>query len=289
MRRVVILILAGFFLFGCTQKGNTDNSVIAEVNKTVITKEDFLKEISRLPEWARDRFHDKEGKKQFLEEMIKRELVYQEAEKRGLHKDKDFIAKVEEFKRMTLLSAILEKEIGEKAVVDDAEARDYYNKNPNEFKTDTIRASHILVDTEEEARNILEKIKKGEDFSKLAESFSKDKGTAQRGGDLGFLGRGRTVPEFENAAFNLKSGEISAPVKTHFGYHIIKVFDKKEGSQLDFEQVKDKIKKQLISEKQREALESFIKGLTEKSDIKKNIEVLDKISLPWEKGTEQAQ
>lgn len=280
MKKILILILAGFFVFGCTQKGNSEGTVIAKVNNAVITKEDFLREISRLPEWAKERFSSKEGKEQFLEEMIKREILYQEAERLGLSKDKEFVAKVEEYKKMTLLSTLLKKEIEEKAVVSDKEIKEYYDKNPEEFKTDQVRASHILVETEQEAQDVLERIKNGEEFSKLAESFSKDRGTASRGGDLGFFGRGMMIPEFEHMAFSLKPGEVSQPVKSRFGYHIIKVIEKKEGDQLPLDDVKEKIEDKLVSEKQSNLFESLIDRLMKGSKINKNLDELGSINLP---------
>ncbi|ASI13714.1 PpiC-type peptidyl-prolyl cis-trans isomerase [Candidatus Mancarchaeum acidiphilum] len=89
---------------------------------------------------------------------------------------------------------------------------------------DKIRCSHILVDKESTAKEVLEKLKGGEDFSKLASEYSLD-GSRRRGGDLGYFGRGMMVKEFENAAFNLKKGEVSGIIKTQFGYHIIKRTD----------------------------------------------------------------
>ncbi len=288
MKKLLILISVAVLASGCTQKGDLDNSVIAKINDTKITKEDFLREINRVPEWARDRFKGKEGKEQFLDDLIKKELIYLDAKKKGLDKDKEFIAKVEEFKKMTLLSAILKKEIEGKIEVDEKNIKDFYDKNPDEFKRGAaVRARHILVDTEAEAKDILSRIKKGEDFSKLAKSLSKDKGSAQKDGDLGFFGQGKMVPEFEKAAFSLKLDEVSNPVKTQFGYHIIKVIDKKEGTMVDFERAKNVIKKRLLAEKQKSLFDSYIESLEKNSKPVKNEEALAAISLPWEQQAEE--
>ncbi len=288
MKKLLILMFAAVLASGCTQKGDLDNSVIAKINDTKITKEDFLREISRVPEWARDRFKGKEGKEQFLDELIKKELIYLDAKKKGLDKDKEFIAKVEEFKKMTLLAAVLKKEIEEKTEVAEKDIKDFYDKNPDEFKKGAaVRARHILVDTEAEANDIVAKIKKGEDFSELAKSLSKDKDSAQKGGDLGFFSQGRMVPEFEKAAFSLKPDEVSNPVKTQFGYHIIKVIDKKEGAVVDFEQAKNVIKRRLLSEKQKSLFDSYIEGLKKNTKPVKNEEALAAISLPWEQQAEE--
>jgi peptidyl-prolyl cis-trans isomerase C len=244
-----------------------------------------------VPEWARDRFEGEEGKKQFLEELIKRELIYQDAKKKRLHKDKEFLEKVEEFKKMTLVSLILKKEIEEKTPpLTEAEVREFYDKNPDKFRRGAkVRASHILVNTKEEAKNILARIKKGESFSKLARSLSKDRNSAQKGGDLGFFGRGQMVPEFERAAFNLKVGEVSDPVRTRFGYHIIKVTDKKEGIPVSFEEAKDVIRRQLLMEKRKMLFDSYMEQLEKKSKIIKNEEILSQISLPWEQSEKKEE
>ncbi len=156
---------------------------------------------------------------------------------------------------------------------DDQEVREFYDKHSDEFKAGSeVRARHILVETGAEAEDILKRLKKGESFSELAKKLSKDKGSATKGGDLGFFGRGRMVPEFERVAFSLKPGEVSDPVKTRFGYHIIKVTDKKEGELGDFEKVKEAVQKRLKVEKQKNVFESYIKNLKEKAG---NIEIYD--------------
>lgn len=268
MKKMLVVMFMVIFAVGCTSKESSTNPVLAKVNTTTITKEDFIKKINRLPEWARARFQNEEGKKQFLEEIIKEELLYQEAKKQGLNKDKEFQERVEEFKKMTLITVVLKKEIEEKAKAEDKEVRDFYDKRQDEFKTGLeVRASHVLVSTEAEAEDILKRVLKKESFSELAKKFSKDKGTAKKGGDLGFFGRGRMVPEFEKVAFSLKPGEVSNPVKSQFGYHIIQVTDRKEGKLRDFEEVKASIEKQLTVEKQKTLFESYVRKLQEDSKI----------------------
>lgn len=284
MKKILSLILAGFFVFGCAQqKGSSTGSVIAKVNNTSITKEDFLKESQLVPEWAKQNFSTKDGKERFLEELIKKELIYQDAKNKGLDKDKDIISQVEEFKKMTLLSLVLKKEIEEKVQVSDEDAKDFYNKNQDKFKKgEEVKASHILVDTEKEAKDILARLKKGGDFSKLAMALSKDKGSAAKGGDLGFFTRGRMVPEFEEAVFSLKPGDISAPLKTQFGYHVIKVIERKEGAMVPFEEAKETVKRQLISEKQKSAFDAYVEGLKKKSKVTTESKALEAVKMPWE-------
>lgn len=267
MKKALALVFLILFVAGCTKK-DSDSPVIAKINGKAITKEDFINEINKMPEWARGRFLSDEGKKQFLDELIKKELIYNDARGKGLHRDKDFKDKVSEFEKMTLVRAVLEKEVEEKAKLDPAEVKNFYDKNPDEFMIGSeVRARHILVETEKEAEELIKRIKKGEDFSELAKKFSKDRGSVEAGGDLGFFGRGRMVPEFEKVVFGLKSGEVSGPVKTRFGYHIVKVIDRKEGRQGSYEEARESITKQLAVEKQKSLFESYIEKLRKDAKI----------------------
>lgn len=281
---VFLLLLAVSILSGCEQKGKSSGPVVVKVGKSEITQDNFLKEISRIPEWAREQFAGKEGKEKLLDEIIKRELVYQDAKKMKLDKDPEYLEKVNEFEKMTLISLILKKEVEEKAKVDDTEVKEFFDKNADKFTIGTkIRASHILVETEDQAKKIRERIRKGESFERLAETFSKDKGSASKGGDIGSFVSGQMVPEFERAVMGLKTGEISEPVKTRFGYHIIKLTGVERGETASFEQSKEPIRKQLLAEKQKGLIDSYIGNLMKKTDIKKNEDALASIPLPWEK------
>ncbi|GBE40795.1 foldase protein PrsA 1 precursor [bacterium BMS3Bbin09] len=286
---VILLSFTAALLTGCLGGKDSDSPVIAKVNNDVVTQEDFLKEISRVPEWARGQFEGQEGKDKFLDEIIKRELIYQNALDMKLDNDEEYIAKVEEFKKMTLISLLLQKEVEEKATVSEAEIKDFFDKNEEKFRIGTeIKASHILVETEKKAKDIINKINNGEKFAKLAKKYSKDKGSAEKGGDLGYFGRGKMVPEFERAALSLKKGELSAPVKTRFGFHIIKLIDIKEGEPANFEQSKGSIQKQLISLKRKQLFDTYIESLKSTGKIEKNEELLKSIVLPWEKAVAPA-
>lgn len=287
-KALYLILLISFLVFsmsGCAQKERSDSPVIASINKESITQDDFIKEISRVPQWARDKFTGKEGKDQFLDELIKRELIYERAKKMRLHKDTEYLARVEEFKKMTLVSLMLKKEVEEKVAVDDAAVKDFFEKNADKLTIGSqLKASHILVETEKEADDILEKIDKGEGFAELAKSFSKDTNSAKKGGDLGYFGRGKMVPEFERAVMSMKVGEVSKPVQTRFGYHIIKLTDIKKGKAADFEQSKDAIKKQLIAERKKALFDSYVEKLRAESSVTRNEDVLESIALPWEKA-----
>ncbi len=283
---VLFLVTFALLFIGCDNISDkkSDSPVIANIDKAQITQKDFLKEIERVPEWAREQFGNDEGKMKFLEELIKRELIYQKALKMKLDQNKEYLDKVEEFEKMTLVSLILKKEVEEKSNVDEAEVKNFFDQNADKFTIGTkIKASHILVQTEEEATSISDKISKGESFSELAKTHSKDKGSAEKGGDLGYFGRGKMVPEFEQAALALKPGDVSKPVKTRFGFHIIKLIDIQKGESANFEQSKESIMRQLVSEKRKSLFDSYVEKIKAESKITKDEDAIKSITLPWDK------
>lgn len=281
MKKVILVVCAFlFFAFiSCAKQEEQKGPYLAKVGNVKITKADLEREFKNLPEFAQKLFEGKAGKERFLEELIKKELLYQEALKKGLDKDPEFRNKVEDFKKITLIGQLLEKEIEMKSQITDEDIRNYYEKNKEDFSNVTqIKASHILVKTEEEAKRILDRLKKGEDFAEMAKKYSIDNGSAKNGGDLGYFSPGQMVPEFERAAARLKTGEVSGPVKTQFGYHIIKVTDKKLGKPIEFEKVKNLIYQRLTAEKQKEIFDSYIEQLKNRYKVEINREAVSKLT-----------
>lgn len=283
MKRLIAVIIVVMALAACAQKAAEQQKqtgpYVAKIGSSTITKEDLEREMQQLPDYAKQLFSDEQGRQKFLDELVKKEVLYQEALKRGLDKTPEFTKKVEDFKKLTLASEILEKEIVSKTKVSDQEARDYYNKHKDEFVTTSqIKASHILVKTEDEAKKILARLKKGEKFEDIARKESLDKGSAQNGGDLGYFSRGQMIPAFEKAAAALKVGELSQPVRTDYGYHIIKVIDKKTGPTVEFDRIKDMIVQRLSGERQKEAFEKYIEEVKKNYKIEVNKEALAQVS-----------
>ena len=290
MRRVLILLFVFCMVFACAKKEEKKGAYLAKIGDSVITQADFEREMKGLPEFVQKMFEGAAGKESFLNELIKRELLYKEALKKGLDKDPEYVKKLEDFKKITLVGLLLQKEIEGKVKVSDQEVKDYYEKNKGKFAPVTqIRASHILVKTEEEAKQIEEKLKKGEDFVQLAKKYSIDTATAKNGGDLGYFSKGQMVPEFESAAMSLKPGQISEPVKTKVGYQIIKVTDKKMGQPVDFDKVKNLISQNLMAEKQKEVFDSYVEGLKKSFKVEINKEALSKLTPSEQKGMEQVK
>jgi peptidyl-prolyl cis-trans isomerase C len=282
MKKLTVFVLLLMALFACQKKeaGQTAQTgpFLAKVGNVVITQADYDREFAALPDYAQQMFKGNEGRENFLNEIIKKEILYQEALKRGLEKTPEFKQKVEDFKKLTLISELIGQEVMSKAKVSDQEVKDFYDKHKEDFTTTSqIRASHILVKTEDEANKVLERLKKGEKFETLARELSLDKASAKHGGDVGFFGRGQMVPEFERAAAGLKVGEVSGPVKTQFGYHIIKVTGRKTGPVLEFDRVKEVIAQKLGGEKQKEAFDKYIEEIRKNYTVTINKEALQAI------------
>lgn len=156
-------------------------------------------------------------------------------------------------------------QILEKEDISDEVLKAYYDENINEYKQQ-VKARHILVETEDEAKAVIDRINKGEDFAELAIELSIDTTSGAMGGDVGSFGRQQMVPEFEEAAFSLEPGKISDPVKTTHGYHVIEVQD----YQLyDFEQIKPYIKQQLENKK----ISEHIEELKNNAQIEKKVKI----------------
>ena len=169
--------------------------------------------------------------------------------------------------------------LGSVQITDD-QIKQYYSAHTKEFEhAESVRARHILVDDANVAAEVLKKIKEGKDFAGLAKEYSKDT-TAANGGDLGYFERGRMIPEFESAAFALNPGEVSNIVKTQFGYHVIKVEDKKPPYTESFEEAKGKIKDRLAAE--QAAAKAYSEALRARNSIEKDTD-FEKIAKDYQK------
>ena len=293
MKKIVLGLILTVALISCSKQAaeQKEGPFLAKVGNIKITEADYDREFQALPEYAQQLFTEEDGKEKFLNEIINKEMLYQEALKKDLDKTGEFKKKLEEFKKLTLVTELFEKEIMSGAKVSDQEAKEYYDRHKEEFTPITqIKASHILVRTEGEAGKVLERLKKGEKFGDIAKAVSIDTGSAGNGGDLGYFTQGQMVPEFEKAAAGLNTGETSTPVKTQFGYHIIRVTDKKKGAPIEFEKLGDMIVQRLSAEKQKDAFEQYLEKLKNNYKIEINKEALSKSSQDEQKAeTPQAE
>jgi parvulin-like peptidyl-prolyl isomerase/ribosomal protein L40E len=289
---VILSVVVVFFKYGYKTKKDVINlpteseqKYIAMVGNEKITRDTFYWEFKNLPEFARESFKGKDGKEKFLDELIKKEILYQEAMKKGLDKYPEYLKKVENFKKLTLVENLLEKEIdGKSKKVTEKDVVDYYDKHKEEFcSVSQLKAGHILVQTEDEAKKIYENLNKGANFDELAKKYSIDIGSAKNGGNLGFFSTGQMDPDFEAAATKLRIGEISQPVKTKYGYHIIKLTDKKLGKPIEFDKVKGLISQRLGAEKQKDLFDRFMETVKKSYRVDKDKKELAELTSEEDK------
>lgn len=247
-----------------------ENKVLAKVENKEITEEIVNKFISDLGPQVAMQFNHPEGKRRVVEELVNQELAYLDAMEKNLDKDQEFVDQFEMMKEGLLKQYAISKLLSGIEVTD-AEAKEYYEEHPEYFeKPESVNASHILVESEEKAKEIKDKIDGGLDFADAAAEFSTCPSN-QAGGELGEFQRGQMVPEFDAKAFVMPIGEVSEPVKTQFGYHLILVKDRSEAGTLPFEAVEENLKNQLVAVKQQEAYIEETNKLKNKYKVEINL------------------
>ena len=254
---VAIVLLAGMPL-----RAEETNPVLAKVNGAEIRQSDVtLAEEELGPSLAQmDPATKKENVLAFLIDM---KIVAKAAEAKKIEDRDDFKARLAFTRNRLLMDNLLAAE-GKAATTDEAMKKVYDEAAKQIEGEQEVHARHILVETEDEAKAIEAELKKGADFAELAKKKSKDPG-ASDGGDLGFFTKDQMVPEFSAAAFSLEPGKISDPVKTQFGWHIIKVEEKRNRKAPDFEQVKGQIETYVT----RKAQAEYVAKLRESAKVER--------------------
>lgn len=223
--------------------------VVATVNGKPISKAAF--------EILSDEVNERRGENKvpedkIIEELIKRELLSQEIGASGALKDPKFAAKIENAQRMMMSQAAAEQFI-ETVQVTDEDLKKEYDDRVGPMKTAEYKAKHILVETEAAAKDIIAKLAKGEKFDALAKKFSKDPGSKDKGGDLGWFSPQQMVAPFSEAVIAMKNGEITqTPVQSQFGWHVIQREESREQAPPPFDAVKDQLKNMVQTKKLQE-------------------------------------
>jgi peptidyl-prolyl cis-trans isomerase C len=226
---------------------------------------------------------DEEVAAQF--ERIKTQFGSEEELKKALAEAGETVDKVKQGMRARLRQEHwMEQQIKGKTEVTDADAKDFYDKNIEQFKSpEQVRASHILISVEEGAKpevdaqkkktaeEIAARVKKGEAFDKLAKELSEDPSAKENSGDLDFFSKDQMVPEFSQAAFGMKKDEISAPVRSKFGYHVIKLTDRKGAETVPLEKAKPQLVAYLQRQKKQTEIEKVVQEIRSKADVKVNL------------------
>ena len=206
-----------------------NEKILASVMGQKITQSDVDEFIASLGQRGQS-YRNPQGNAVILEELINQKLLLLDANRNFYEADPMFKAELQKAKEQLLISFAVQKAV-EKVTVSDADAKAYYDANPSQFVTgDTMNASHILVDSEEKANELMNKIQNNEiSFEDAAKKYSTCP-SKERAGNLGDFARGQMVPEFDEACAAMEIGDMKGPVKTQFGYHIIKLNSKNESN-----------------------------------------------------------
>lgn len=284
MKKFVICLFLALLVISCAKK--EDGKALATIDGDKITLQEFNKELDKIPMNMKMLVASESGKKNYLDRLIVKKLLLREASKAKIESDKEFQERVNDIKEQLLIETLLKKKITADTQMSEDDLKKYYEEHKEEFKKDReINTRHILLKTEEEAKQVQAKLQKGEDFTELAKKYSIDPNVRQSGGEIGFQPKGSLIPEYENASFKLtKVGQVSGIVKTQFGYHIIRLEGVKPPSYVPLEEVKEFIKQKNAQEKQKEVLEKYIE------ELKKNVKItIDEALLKDDKAAPPAK
>jgi peptidyl-prolyl cis-trans isomerase C len=239
-----------------------ENKILATVGGTPITEGEVTEFILSLGQRGQG-YNTPDGRRAVLNQLIESKLILLDAKRNLMEGEAEFRAQLAKIKDRLLVNYAAEKIITSTPAPKEDEISTYYKENAEKFvNPETVNASHILVDTEKKALAVYEEISSGaKSFEDAAKEYSSCPSKAN-GGSLGDFGRGQMVPEFDTAVFEMEVGTVTAtPVKTQFGYHLIKLNSKTESTTASYEEVKDTIKAALTQEKQQKAFESKINQL----------------------------
>ena len=285
---ILTLCLLVFLIFNpisiLADEGTSTTETDPEVTETALPPETILAsfdgqtitlgEFNQLWEQVPEDYKLQLDKSMVLDQMISEKLLIQEAKNMGLEEDEKVIEQIRKITEQILVQVLIEREILDKVKVNDEEVLEYYEQNKDSFtEKEQVHLYNILLETEEEAQDILEQLKAGEDFSEIAKEKSTGPSAAQ-GGDLGYLIKGTIVPEIEDVVFALELEVLSEVVKTDFGFHILKITEKKPETVKALEEVKEDIVQTLLPTKQKEAFDNLLEELKSKSEIEINEEAL---------------
>ena len=263
---------------GCDKGSNTAQTVPGASVPEVVTVGDIVATVNGKPiskaafEILSDEVNERRGENKvpddkIIEELIKRELLSQEIAASGALKDPKFAAKIENAQRMMLSQAAAEQFI-ETVQVTDEDLKKEYDERVGPMKTAEYKAKHILVETEQAAKDIIAKLAKGEKFDALAKKLSKDPGSKDKGGDLGWFSPQQMVAPFSEAVIALKNGETTqTPVQSQFGWHVIQREESREQAPPPFDAVKDQLKNMVQTKK----LQEHITALQTKAKVENKL------------------
>ena len=234
-----------------------EDKVLASVGGKNITERDVDMMVMQMGQRGQN-YNNPQGRAMLLDQLINRRLFLMDALRNMYEREPAFKEQMARLKEDLLTSYAMQKAL-EKVAVTEEDAKAYYEENREKFVAGMIfNASHILVDSEEKAKDLLAKIKAGEVTFEAAAAEHSSCPSGKNGGGLGDFGSGQMVPEFENACAAMEVGQISEPVQTQFGYHLILLNKKEDGGEMPFDEIKDNLMNALREEKQQAAYQSKV-------------------------------
>lgn len=274
MRKIIVLLgcfIASVLLVG-TMVSAEEKEIIAKIGDQTITMSDLKQIIGYLSNNRQSMIEQNpQVKESILLQYVQSIVISQLAKKEGFDKKPEVSQKLNFYSDSLISNLYLEQQIGDKVTVSEEETKAYYDEHKNEFTTpEMVKARHILVKVDpsapeeekkqayQKAEGILKQVQDGEDFAELATELSDDSHTQSKGGDLGFFSRGKIVKPFEDVAFQMKPGETSGIVETQFGYHIIRVEERKEETLHSYDSMKERIHQRLLQQKKSTQVTDFI-------------------------------
>ena len=233
-----------------------------------ITEQELNDLIANYPPEQQVYFSNPSAKDEVLEQLIGFHLFSKMAEENKIRESREYketLAKMEH----ELASHMAATSVIDQVTITEEEVKSYYDQNPAQFVSDEqVKAKHILVEKEEDAKRIAQEISEGKNFEEAASAYSTCP-SKEKGGDLGYFRRGQMVAEFEKAAFEGAVGEILGPVKTQFGYHLILVEDKKEKQTLNYADIKEELTGKLLQQKKQNVYLETVKELEKKYGVER--------------------
>lgn len=238
-----------------------ENKILAKVGTLTVTEADVNNMIAAFG--ARGQSYDNpQGREIILEQLIANKLLLLEAQKNMYEYNAEFKAQLQKIKEDMLVNFATVKTLESVKPATDEEIKKYFEDNKEQFKAEeSVSASHILVDSEEKALSLLSEIKDGKISFEDAARQNSSCPSKDNGGSLGEFTKGQMVPEFDKAVFSMNVGEISQPVKTQFGYHIIKLNAKNEARTFEYDEIKEELKEVVNKDKQQKAYQSKLNQL----------------------------
>ncbi|GIW78183.1 MAG: peptidylprolyl isomerase [Phycisphaerae bacterium] len=256
-----------------TESSAPSGNVLVKVGDWTMTKEEFEADLKQAQEALPDLKVNVETKKAIVEELVRQQLLVQEAKRRGYDKDPQMQKAIENMANTLLMRRLIE-DLTKDITVTDEEVQQFYEQNKDAFKTpEEYKVRMIVVDDEALAKQILVELYQGADFADKARQYSKDK-SAWQGGDLGYLSE-FPFEKMADAVKVLDKGAVSPVFKGPQGYYIVKLEDKRGGEPIAFDQVKDYLKSQIMLGKQQEAVMAFVEQLRQQIPVTVNEQLLE--------------